>query len=109
MAMTDPRDISRFAEIMQAALPRAISETFGGLAEMPAMEGGTLPLLVMDLGRGHHLHLEIDVSVGGREPRGLLLVMRAADAQALFDLEPRSDESLNESDTQLIVLAEFTE
>ncbi len=109
MATIDPGMISRFAELLEETLPRGVQDTFGGEVRLTGLTLGTLPLQVLELGAGHHLHLELEMRVPGGDSRSLLLVLPAADAGRLFDLEPRSDTSLSEPDMQLIALAEFTE
>lgn len=109
MVTSNPRDFDQFVQVIEDALPRAVRETFGGGARLSRVTPGTLPLLVLDLGGGHHLHLEIEVRLAGYGSHTLVLVLRAEDAGRLFDLEIRPDASLSEPDTQLIVLAEFTE
>jgi flagellar motor switch protein FliN len=109
VATSEQQAIARFGERMAAALPVALAEAFGGAVAAVSVSAGTLPLLVMELGDGHHLHIEIEVAAGRHEPRNLLLVLRPEDAARLFDLEPRDPASLAQPDTQLTVLAEFTE
>lgn len=109
MATSDPAWVGRFVERIRAAVPLAASEAFGGATEMGDLVAGVLPLLVMDLGDGHHLHLEIEARAGRQESRSLMLVMRPDDGARLFGLEPVQDAALGDSETQLRVLGEFTE
>lgn len=108
MAISD-QDIVQFGQRVRAALPTAISEAFGGASELSELTEGVLPLLVMDLGEAHHLHLEIEVALGRLTAHTLVIVMRPSDGQALFGLEPAGPEQLGEPETQLRLLAEFTE
>jgi flagellar motor switch protein FliN len=101
--------MGRFMERIRTALPVAISDAFGGGAEIDAVEPGALPQLVMELDSSHHLHLEIEVAHGRTEPRNLVLVLRAEDGERLFGLEPTPVGEYADPETQLRVLAEFTE
>jgi flagellar motor switch protein FliN len=109
MSTSDPAWVARYVERIRAALPLAATEAFGGATEMGELVAGVLPLLVMDLGDGHHLHLEIEARAGRQESRSLMLIMRPDDGARLFGLEPVPDAALGDSETQLRVLGEFTE
>ncbi len=105
----DPRDVTRCAERLRTALPTAIRDAFGGDTEVAAVEAGALAAQVAGLGPGHHLHLEFEAVAGGEEPRRLLLVLPAEEAQRLLGLEPAPAEELALPEVQLRLLSEFTE
>ncbi len=107
--MSDPHAAARFGERMRAALPGAISEAFGGVTESGAATPGAIRQLVDDLGAGHHLHLEIEVSAGHKEDQKLAVILRAEEAIRLFDLEPVDPLTFADPSTQLRLLGEFTE
>lgn len=109
MVTSEQQAIARFGERMGAALPLAISEAFGGTASTASVMAGALPLLVRELGAGHLLLLEIEATAGRQHPLTLILVLRPDDATRLFDLEPRDPATIGEPETQLTLLAEFTE
>jgi flagellar motor switch protein FliN/FliY len=108
VATSDQQAIARFAERMGTAMSAAISEAFGGAASIASQTSGVLPLLVMEMGDGHHLHLEIEAAAG-RLARNMVIVLRPEDAERLFDLEPTDPAMLAQPETQLSVLGEFTE
>ncbi len=109
MATADTQAAALFVERMRSVLPQAVTEAFAGATNATALEAGVLPLLLMDLDSGHHLHLELEVSAGRLQGRPLLIVMRPEDATALFGLDPVDPDQLGDPETQLRVLAEFTE
>ena len=109
MATNEQQSIARCGERLSSALPQAISEAFGGVASVASFTPGVLPLLIMEMGEGHHLHLEIEASVGRYEARNMVIVLRPEDAERLFDLEPRDPATLSQPEVQLTLLAEFTE
>lgn len=109
MATADAQAAALFVEQMRAALPQATSNAFGGVTELATLDAGLLPLLLTDFDGTHHLHLELEASAGRLQGRPLLLILRPADATQLFGLEPVEPELLGDAETQLRVLAEFTE
>jgi flagellar motor switch protein FliN len=109
VATNDQQAIARCGERLSSALPQAISEAFGGSASVAASTPGVLPLLIMEMGNGHHLHLEIEATVGRYEARNMVIVLRPEAAERLFDLEPRDPSTLSQPEVQLTLLAEFTE
>lgn len=109
MATADAQAAALFVERMRSVLPQAVTEAFAGATSVAALEPGVLPLLLMELDSGHHLHLELEVSAGRLQGRPLLVIMRPGDATALFGLDPVDPAQLGDPETQLRVLAEFTE
>lgn len=109
MPANDQQAITRFGERLSSALPQAISEAFGGGASVAGLTPGVLPLLVMEMGEGHHLHLQIEAGVGRQDTRPMVIVLRPEDAERLFDLEPRDPATLSQPEVQLTLLAEYTE
>lgn len=109
MATNEQQAIARSGERLSSALPQAISEAFGGVAAVASLTPGVLPLLIMEMGDGHHLHLEIEASVGRYEARHMVIILRPEDAERLFDLEARDPATLSQPEVQLTLLGEFTE
>jgi len=109
MATADAQAAALFVEQLRAALPQATSNAFGGVTELETLDEGVLPLLLLDLDGTHHLHLELEASAGRLQGRPLLLILRPTDAAQLFGLDPVEPEMLGDAETQLRVLAEFTE
>lgn len=106
---TDAQMTARFAAQIRSALPGAIGEAFGGTTNVSSLTEDLLPLLLMRLGDGQRLHLELETVVARQPPRILTLIMRPQDAERLFDLEPADPAALMQPDTQLRLLSECSE
>lgn len=109
MASVDPRAVSEFGALVQAVLPRAVSEAFGGSTHVAALTPGDAAAFVGEMRDGHHVHLELELTVGRVAPTPLVLVLYCDDGAQVFGLETPDASAFGDPETQLRVLAEFTE
>lgn len=109
MATAEPQATALFVDRMGAALPQAISDAFGGDTKVETISADTLPSLLSELSSGRHVHLELEANAGRHQSRPIVMVLGSEDATQMFGLDPTPEDDLSDPETQLRVLAEFTE